>query len=134
MTRELLLAAVEAACRRCGFDFQTGFDYRLASQLERLPAAWLETPRLEKTEGRREGTRFYSVKINLLDRCPSHDAAAKERSWGLLEERASKLLDSLGDDDNVRVITDVEFSPAEFALTTGGELSLAITCTVQMPF
>ena len=134
MTRTILVDAVEKACRQCGFDFNTGFEYRLASQIERLPAAWLEPPKLQKTVGRREGTRFYTMKINLLDRCTDHSPAAKEQQWNKFEERASQLLCEIGCNDNIRVLTDIEFTPAEFSLTTGGELSMCITCGVQMPF
>lgn len=134
MTRTLLTRAVERACQLIGFDFNTGFEYRLASQIERLPAAWLEPPRLEKTVGRREGTKFYSMKINLLDRCTVHTPEAKERQWAEFEERASLLLTAIGDDDGIRVLTDIEFTPGEFSLTTAGELSMCVACKVQIPF
>jgi hypothetical protein len=134
MTRTILLSAVENACRQIGFDFNTGFEYRLATQIERLPAAWLEPPKLLRTAGRREGTKYYGVKINLLDRCTDHSPTAKERLWADFEERASRLLTAIGDDDNIRMLTDIEFTPAEFSLTTGGELSMCVTFTVIMPF
>ncbi len=134
MTRTILIAAIERACNLIGFDFSTGFEYRLASQLERLPAAWLEPPKLLKTQGRKEGTKFYSVKINLLDRCTDHSPVAKERLWNNFEERASQMLSAVGNDENIRMLTDIEFTPAEFSLTTGGELSMCITFEVQIPF
>lgn len=134
MTRKTLIEAAEKACIAQGFDFGTGFDYRLASQVERLPAAWLETPTLKKVEGRNEGVKHYALKINLLDRCANHSPSVKEQSWNALEQRASDILRSIGTHEAVRQLTDIEFAPAEFSLTTGGELSLSITCTAQMPF
>jgi hypothetical protein len=134
MTRKILTQAVENACRSLGFDFNTGFEYRLASQIERLPAAWLEPPRLEKTVGRREGTKVYSMKLDLLDRCTDHSPAAKEHRWNEFEERASQLTAAIGADDGIRMLTDIEFTPGEFSLTAAGELSMCVTCKVQIPF
>jgi hypothetical protein len=134
MTRKLLIEAVEAAARECGFAFRTGFGYRLASEVGQLPAAWLETPHLEKTEGRAEGVKYYSLKINLLDRCAGHSADDREACWGELEERAARLLQLIGGARCVRAVTQAAFTPAEYSLTAGGELSLAMTFGVQMPF
>ncbi len=134
MTRKILVEVAEKACRQAGFDFSTGFEYRLSSQVERLPAAWLETPKLKKTEGRNEGVKHYAVKINLLDRCQSHSPQAKEDAWNSLEQRAAQILDSISENEAMRTISDIELTPSEFSLTTGGELSLCITCTALMPF
>lgn len=134
MTRKTLVETVGDACRQSGFDFGTGFEYRIASQIESLPAAWLETPVLRKTEGRNEGTKHYSLKINLMDRCDDHSPEAKERRWSELESSASLIISRVGANEDVRLISDIEFTPAEFSLTNGGELSLSITCTVQIPF
>lgn len=134
MTRKLLIEAVEEACRECGFAFTTGFGYRLASQVGQLPAAWLETPKLEKTEGRAEGVKHYTLKINLLDRCQGHAASEKEACWGMLEEKASRILQLIGEAQCVRAVGVAEFTPAEFSLTAGGELSLTMSFGVQVPF
>lgn len=61
MTRKILTDAVAEAAEQCGFSFHTGFEYRLASELKRVPAVWLNPPELEKTEGRNEYMNAASV-------------------------------------------------------------------------
>lgn len=134
MTRQKLLAAVETACKAAGFDFETGFEYRLASQVDRLPAAWLETPQLQKTEGRNEGVKHYSLKINLLTRCTDHTPAAKERDWAALEQSAAEILAGIRAAEGVKAVEDVALAPAEFSLTTGGELSMCVSGVAVLRF
>lgn len=134
MSRQTLTTAVESACKAAGFDFETGFEYRLASQIDRLPVAWLETPRLQKTVGRSEGTKYYDVKINLLDRCAGQTPDAREALWDLLESKASQIVDTLRTHEAVIAMQDVALQPGECPLTAAGELSLGVECVALISF
>lgn len=134
MNRKKLIEAIAASCGGCGIRLQTGFAYRMAPELEQMPAAWLEPPRIEKTEGRTEGTKHYAVKMTLVDICPDPSENAKEQAWDRMERLAARILAALGEQECVRVVTDAELEPGEFSLTAEGELSLAVKFRVQVPF
>lgn len=134
MSRQTLTAAVETACKAAGFDFETGFEYRLASQIDRLPVAWLETPRLQKTVGRNEGIKYYAVKINLLDRPDNQSPTSREELWGTLENKANQIVDALRAHEVVIAIQDATSTPAECSLTAAGELSLCVECVALVSF
>lgn len=134
MTRKKLTEAVRNAALAVGFDFQTGFDYRIAPEIKKLPTAWLHPPTLKKKEGRNEGFVVYLVKIDLIDDYANADANQKEIKWNALEKNANQICTHIAKDDNIQTLTDVTLSPAELSLTAKGEISLSLSFNVRMPF
>lgn len=133
MTRKKLTDAIRAAVESEGFLFHTGFEYRIAPGLTKLPAAWLHTPALEKKEGRMEGYAIYSVEIDLIESCPK-TAADKETNWEALENKASEICRRLRENPEIQEITQIEYAPAEFSVTAKGEISVRLSCKARVPF
>lgn len=134
MTRKKLITAFKEIAQESGFDFHTGFEYRIAHEVRQFPAAWLYPLKLVKTEGRQEGIKYYDAKIVLLALPPSQDELASQNELERLERAASKMCLMLGANECVRTITDTEYTPAEFSLTAAGEVSISLEMKVQMPF
>ena len=134
MTRKLLIEAVEEAAEKCDCSFHTGFEYRIAAQLKKLPAVWMAPPVLTVSRGRREGVKHYAVALKLISSCALNEQAAKERQWAQLEDTAARICLLVGENVDVRCVTGEEYSPAEFSLTASGELSLSVNFNVQMNF
>lgn len=133
MKREKLKEAIAAAAAGFGYAFHTGFEYRIAPELKRLPAVWLHPPQLEKAEGREEGVLHYSVRLDLL-KAQGRTPESREACWGALEADAVGICRRLGVEDAVRAVTNVECTPAEMSLTAKNELSVSVKFKVQMPF
>ncbi len=134
MTRKKLTDAIAAVAERCGFAFQTGFAYRIALGLGRLPAAWLHPPVLTRTQGRREGFKTYSAEMELIEKYGGNEAAAKEEQWDSLEAQAARICSLLGECAEIREVSNIALAPAELSLTAQGELSLNLKFEVTMPF
>ncbi|MCL2560878.1 MAG: hypothetical protein FWE10_00960 [Rikenellaceae bacterium] len=137
MTREKLTQAVAEAVEASGFAFQTGFGYRIALEIKRLPAAWLHPPTLEKKEGRNEGFIIYGVELDLVEICCTEGgniADVKERQWAALEDKAREICRRIGEAECVQVVTDIALKPAEMSLTAKGELSLGVRFRVRMSY
>lgn len=134
MTRKKLTEAVAATVEECGFTFQTGGEYRIASELRKLPAAWLHPPELTANEGREEGFKTYSVEIELIEQYAGNKPLAKEEQWDGLEARAAQICALVGARAEIQVVSDIALSPAELSLTARGELSLNLKFKVRMPF
>lgn len=128
MTRKKLITALKEIARQSGFEFHTGFEYRIAHEIRKFPAVWLYPPKLMKIMGRAEGVKYYNVKIALLALPSAQDEMEK------LERTATRMCLMLGADEHVRAITDAEYTPAEFSFTAAGEICISLEMKVQMTF
>lgn len=131
MARKKLITAIKEIVKESGFEFYTGFEYRIAHEVKLFPAVWLYPPKLVKTEGRQEGIKYYDVKIALLA-LPTTPSIQDELER--LERVATRMCLMLGANDHVYAVTDVEYKPAEFSLTAAGEVSISLEMKVRMTF
>ncbi|MDL2319674.1 hypothetical protein LJC45_00885 [Alistipes sp. OttesenSCG-928-B03] len=134
MTRKLLTEAVEKAAAKCGMRFHAGFAYRIASEVKKFPALWLEPAEVVATDGRREGVRVYGLKMMLMAMPEGRKSAAKETAWQALEDAAQSIRLTLAEDDCVRDVAGFVCTPSETSLTAAGEVSLAVAIKVAVPF
>lgn len=134
MTRKLLISAVAEAAQECGYAFHTGFEYRINAELRELPALWLLPPKLTANDGREEGIRSYKVEFKLMITAEDNSPEKKERLWNMLEQTATGLCRLVEGNDFIRNVYGIECTPGEFSLTTRGELSMSVECSVDMPF
>lgn len=128
MTRKKLIAAFKEIAKESGFEFHTGFGYRISHEIKKFPAAWLYPPKLVKTEGRQEGLKYYDAKIVLLSLPSPQDDLEK------LERAATRMCLMLGANEDVRAVTDAEYTPAECSLTAAGDVGITLAIKVRMPF
>ncbi len=134
MTRDTLTEAIGAIVRQNGYAFLTGPAYRMVAETGELPAAWLQSPKLEKTLGRTEGYRQYAVALSLMQYCQLATMEEKERLWAQMEGDVARICLALAGETDIKEIAGLQYSPAEFSLTNMGEISLTVNLTVKVSF
>lgn len=130
--REKLIKTIKEAAEEAGYNFYTGFEYRLETELKKTPALWLMPPTLVKTEGRYEGVQYYNIAIHLI--LNDKDRGKSEESFMRMEDDITTMILNVLSKDFVRTITDTKYSPGELTLTTRGETSMKISFSVQLHF
>lgn len=133
MGRNKLINAIANAVEEGGYQFNSGFEYRMNSEIKNLPAAWLLPPQLVKREGRAEGVDHYAVSMRLIT-IAEKGQSAKNEQWSAMERQAVMITQKLQENDAINMVSDLSCDVSEFALTNRGELSLLVRFKVQMPF
>ncbi len=134
MHRKNLEAAVETAARECELSFFTGHEHRINESLARTPALWLAPLEAVGSQGIREGIRTYAIRMTIIEMPDRESAANPEQVWRRMEDKASNVCHILGEAECVKSLSDIKFAAATASVTNRGEISMAITMKVQVPF
>jgi len=138
MAREKLIAALRAGALRSGFTPYYGPAYRINSQIDMLPAAWIEPLKLLSKSGRRECRATYRVTIKMMaaegmggfgsaERAGGAEFSSgvgREKQWAELEEAFLKIAAGVAAEDFVASVGALKSACAELSLTSKGEISL----------
>jgi len=128
MIRQKLIAAFRRAALSCGYTPYYGPQYRMTSQIDLLPALWIEPLKLTDKEGREECVAHYRALVHMLaPENRSHEnrsADQRERQWTALEHGFLEVVRSVAREDFVISATGAKTSCGEASLTNKGEISL----------
>lgn len=129
-----LMATVRKAVEEVGYAFFSGPDRGLNGGVKSLPAAWLSPVRLVSVEGRSEGYFRYAVTLRLMKPGRGLSPQQRERLWAQLEHDAVAVCRRMEYTGPVCAVDRIGCVPDEGSLTTHGELSVTMTCTVAVMF
>lgn len=123
MIRQKLIAALRRAALSCGYTPYYGPQYRIASQVDVLPAAWIEPLKLTAKKGRSECLAQYRVTVKMI--APEERSAeGRERQWNALERDFLEIVHSVAREDFVVSADGAKSACGEASLTNKGEISL----------
>lgn len=128
--RQNIIGAIKNAAEKIGYDFESGFEYRINPTVTRFPAVWMAPPKLTAVRGRTESTALYKVKLYLMDAGAEKSPEQKETTWNSLEIDAVKLFRELQNNGRIVGLDAFECTPGEFSLTNHGELSMEVAFSV----
>lgn len=126
------MTAVKQAVGREGYTFYSGFQYRIGRETQLFPAAWMTPVQLVKFEGREEGYATYKVTLQLLCLNKQYDEETKVKLWSRMEEQAIRVYHAIFPAEGVFAAQNLKTEPAEFTLTSHGELSLKVEFEAKM--
>jgi len=123
MIRQKLIAAFRRAALSSGYTPYYGPQYRMTSQIDVLPAAWLEPLKLTAKEGRVECVAHYRALVRMI--APEERTAeGRERQWNGLEQGFLEIARSVAREEFVVSATGAKTTSGEASLTNKGEISL----------
>lgn len=140
MRREEVIGALVEAVEREGYRVHRGAIERLNGELEKLPAAWIEPPKLIKVEGRNEGLRSYSLALTFIDDGAAVGATAEEgegaveRAWQKMEQSGESVAQSLRKLPEIIWVELKRGGGATESLTNWGDCSYRVEYEIGVPF
>lgn len=134
MKRETLVDAITKAVEEMSYTPFYGFENRAAEITAPLPIALIEPLVLKSTSGIEQGATIYNVSLHLMRRSGKGAAIQKESVWQQIENDAFTLRHILLKNSEIRNVRSFRCVPAEFSLTSKGELSMAVKFEVETLF
>lgn len=124
MNLKAIKEAFSEAVGRYAYPFHCGDIAALPKEVKSFPAAWLEPPRVQEVDGRRQGRITYQVRLHLLRGVERFDAAQSEAVLRQMEREILEVFSGLSQKTEIIAVERLTVQPRYFGMSGKGDIAI----------
>ena len=124
MNLKAIKTAISAAVGRYTYPFYCGDIAALPKEVKSFPAAWLEPPRVQEVDGRRQGRITYQVRLHLLRGVKYNDPRPAEEMLQQMEREIIDIFSGLSQRTEIIAVEKLTVQPRYFGVSGKGDLAI----------